>query len=116
MPKDMGTAILTHPRGWVALSVTSASTASPFARIRVARSSAWRLLSVRDMRREVRCSKALSSRPSRRAIAFETVAWASPSSAAAETNDPVSATLAKIAHASKSGDLIIAILESILFH
>ena len=54
----------------------------------------------------------LLTRASSRVIAFETVPCDSDSSAAARAKEPVSATLAKIAHASRSGSLFKCSLQS----
>ncbi len=54
MPKVIGAATRTNPRGTADCAVASASTASPSARIRLARSRVVRPASLSDMRREVR--------------------------------------------------------------
>ena len=54
MPNVIGAATRTSPRGAADCAVASASTASPSARMRLARSSAARPVSLSDMRREVR--------------------------------------------------------------
>ena len=64
-------------------------------------------LSVSDMRREVRWIRLVPMRRSSRVMALETVACDSDSSAAARANEPASATLAKIAQASRSGSFFI---------
>jgi hypothetical protein len=71
--------------------------------MRVARSRDANPLSVSEILREVRCSKVVPSRCSSRVTALETVALERLSSLAAAEKEPCSATLAKIAHASKSG-------------
>src|SRR5207248_8450242 len=57
--------------------------------------------------REVRWKRRSPSRCSSRVMAFETVGLERPSSPAARTKEPVSAVLAKIAHASRSGSFDI---------
>jgi hypothetical protein len=49
-------------------------------------------------------------------MAFDTVGLESCNSLAARANEPVSATLAKIAQASKSGNLIVQFRASISFY
>ena len=101
-PKDVGPANRTRPRGSDDCATASASTASPSAKIQLARSRPVRPLSVKARRREVRWNSVAPIRVSRRPTALEIVALESPSSADARANAPISATLAKIAHASKS--------------
>ena len=60
------------------------------------------------MLREVRWNSMVFILASRRVMALDTVAWDRASSAAALANEPVSATLAKIAHPSRSGSLFIS--------
>ena len=115
-PNDIGAASRTTPRGLLACALTSDSTASPSSRMRVARSTATRPLSVSDILREVRWNSAVCSRASRRAMAFETVACDSPSSPAALAKEPTSTTFAKTAQASKSGSFVMTIPERFPFH
>jgi len=72
-------------------------------KIRNARSSESRPLSVSESCRVVRWSSVVRIRSSSLVTALETVVLASPSSSAAALKEPFSATLAKIAQASKSG-------------
>jgi hypothetical protein len=72
-----------------------------------ARSRAARPLSVSDSLRVVRVSSVVRSRVSKRVTARETVALVRPRSRAASENEPHSATLEKIAQASKSGSCCI---------
>jgi hypothetical protein len=102
-PNDIGAAILIRPRGAADCASPSASTASASARIWAARTDRTRPVSVNDNRREVRWNRRSPRRPSRREMAFDTVALESWRSAAAPAKEPVSATLAKMAHASRSG-------------
>jgi hypothetical protein len=44
-------------------------------------------------------------------IALETVGWDSPRTSAAWAKDPVSATVAKMAHACRSGNVFMSFLE-----
>lgn len=62
------------------------------------------------MLREVRWNSMVFILVSRRVMVLETVAWDRDSSAAALANEPVSATLAKIAQPSRSGSLFMVIL------
>jgi hypothetical protein len=63
---------------------------------------------VSEKRRDVRWISLSPVRASRRFSAFETVALESPRSAAAPAKEPLSASLAKMAQASKSGSDITA--------
>src|SRR5215218_368575 len=99
----MGPARRTSPRGVADCAVTSASAASPSARMRAAFTAAARPTSLKASRREVRWNRLAPSRASSRLTALETVAFERLRSAAARANDPVSATLAKMAQASRSG-------------
>src|SRR5256885_1780795 len=81
------------------------------ARMRAARSSEAWPLAVSDMRREVRWNRLVLSRVSSRVMALEMVGWETPRSAAALAKEPVSATLAKMAQASRSGSLGMKFLE-----
>ena len=72
--------------------------------------------SVRASWREVRWNSRAPIRVSSRPTAFETVPFERPRSAAAGTNEPVSATLAKMAQASKSGRLMDVDPETMSFH
>src|SRR6516165_4851010 len=103
MPNDIGAAILIRPRGVADWASASASAASASARMPAARTERTRPVSVSDNRREVRWKRRSPRRPSRRETAFETVAFESSSSEAAAAKEPASATLAKIAQASRSG-------------
>ncbi len=111
MPNDMGAAMRMGPRRLLDCSLISASTASPSARMRAARSSEAWPLAVSDMRREVRWNRLVLSRVSSRVMALEMVGWETPRSAAALAKEPVSATLAKTAQASRSGSLGMKVLE-----
>src|SRR5919112_5245878 len=71
--------------------------------MRTALTAAVRPISLSASRREVRWNKLAPSRASRRLTALETVAFEVPRSAAARANEPISATLAKMAQASRSG-------------
>src|SRR3982750_5046040 len=71
--------------------------------MRAALTAAARASSLKASRREVRGNSPAPSRASSRLTALETVAFERLRSAAVRANDPVSATLAKIAQASKSG-------------
>ncbi len=103
MPKDIGAASRTRPRGATDCDMASASTASASARRSAAPVEAARPVSVRARRREVRFSREAPIRASSRPMAFETVALDRPRSAAVRANEPVSATLANTAQASRSG-------------
>jgi hypothetical protein len=92
-----------RPAWMAASSRISASIAAPSSRMRAARARAARPLSVNDSLRVVRVSSVVRRRASRRVTARETVALVRPSSRAASENEPHSATLEKIAQASKSG-------------
>ncbi len=107
-PNDIGAATRTSPRSVVERSATSASTASPSSRMRAARSSAAAPASVSDMRREVRWNRVVPMRASSRVMALDTVACDSPSASAARAKEPASATLAKMAQASRSGSWLMA--------
>src|SRR3954470_6755204 len=93
----------TSPRGVADWAVASASAASPSARMRPALTAAARPTSLKASRREVRWNRLAPSRASSLLTALETVAFERLRSAAARANDPVSATLAKMAQASRSG-------------
>nr|WP_232515004.1 hypothetical protein [Chromobacterium violaceum] len=110
-PKDIGAAMRTRPRRVLDCSAMSASTASPSARMRAARSSAASPAAVSASRREVRCSSVVFIRASSRVTALDTVAWDSASSAAARAKEPHSATLAKMAQASRSGSRFMCMPE-----
>src|SRR3954465_4962075 len=71
--------------------------------MRAALTAAARPTSLKASRREVRWNRLAPSRASSRLTALETVAFERLRSAAARANDPVSATLAKMAQASRSG-------------
>src|SRR4051794_8523507 len=71
--------------------------------MRAALTAAARPTSLKASRREVRWNRLAPSRASSRLTALETVAFERLRSAAARANDPVSATLANMAQASKSG-------------
>src|SRR3954452_4227957 len=71
--------------------------------MRAALAAAARPISLSASRRDVRWNRLAPSRVSRRLTALETVAFEVPKSAAARANEPVSATLANMAQASKSG-------------
>src|SRR3982750_4775029 len=71
--------------------------------MRAALTAAARASSLKASRREVRGNSPAPSRASSRLTALETVAFERLRSAAARANDPVSATLAKMAQASRSG-------------
>src|SRR4051812_18190167 len=73
-------------------------------------------MSVNDRCRDVRLSSEAPIRVSKRAMAFETVALDRPRSAAALEKEPVSATLAKTAQASRSGRRDITDPETMSFH
>ena len=103
MPKLMGTARRTRPRGVTDCASASFSAASPSASSRAARSDNFWPASVSASRREVRLNSRAPSRSSSRLTAFETVALDSESSVAAAANDRNYTTFAKIASASKSG-------------
>src|SRR5690348_9016315 len=111
----MGAASRTNPRGTVACASAASSTASPSARICAARPTSCRPASVRAIRRDVRLNNRVFSFLSTLLTAFETVALESFSSAAAAANERVSATLAKIAKPSRSGNLDISNPETISF-
>src|SRR3954470_17090469 len=103
MPNDSGALIRIRPRGVVDCANASSSAASPSLNIRLALAREARPLSVSDRRREVRFSKEKPSAVSSRLIAFEMVGFDNPSASAVRAKEPSSATLAKIAQASKSG-------------
>src|SRR3954467_11345193 len=103
MPKDIGAANRTRPLGATDCDMASASTVSPSARMRAALTAAARPMSVSERRREVRFSNEAPIRASSRPMALETVALDRPRSVAARTKEPVSATLANTAQASRSG-------------
>src|SRR5438477_4330446 len=107
IPKLMGTARRTNPRGATDWDSASFSAASPTTSRRVARSDSFCPASVSANRREVRLNRRAPSRPSSRVTAFDTVALDSASSAAAAAKDRNSTTFAKIAKPSKSGSLAI---------
>src|SRR5436190_4756903 len=111
IPKLMGTARRTNPRGATDWDSASFSAASPSASRRVARSDNFCPASVSASRREVRLNSRAPSRRSSRVTAFDTVALDSVSSAAAAANDRNSTTFAKIARPSKSGSFAIGALH-----
>src|SRR3954454_5516336 len=111
IPKVIGTASRTDPRGATDCARASFSAASPSASRRAARSDSFCPASVSASRREVRLNSLAPSRCSSRVTAFETVALESASSPAAEANDRSSATFAKIARPSKSGSLAIGLIH-----
>src|SRR5690348_2602383 len=75
-----------------------------------------RPVSVSARRRDVRFSNDAPIRSSKRAIAFDAVAFDRPSSAAARAKEPVSATFANTAQASRSGRCGMEIPETMNFY
>src|SRR5690242_5602994 len=121
MPKVMGTASRTSPRGVEDCNSASLSAASPSARRRAARSASFCPASVSASLREVRLNSRAPSRSSSRPTALETVALDSASSTAAAAKERNSTTFAKIAKASKSGSFAMgtrlrSLLETMNFN
>lgn len=115
-PNDIGAASRTKPQGSKAPAIAWTSAASPSDKIRAALSFVACPASVRASLREVRWNRRAPMRASKRLTAFETVAFYNPSSVAARLNEPVSNTLEKMAHASKSGRRIRHVPETVSFY
>src|SRR3954447_17554715 len=83
--------------------------------MRAAFTAAARPTSLKASRRDVRWNRLAPRRASSRLTALETVAFEAPSSAAARENEPDSATLAKMAQASRSGRRVMGIFQNDVF-
>jgi hypothetical protein len=110
-PKAAEQASRIGPRGITASVQDPASIAAPSSRMRAGALQGGAAAFGQDSLRVVRVSSVVRSRVSRRVTARETVALVRPSSRAASENEPHSATLEKIAQASKSGSCCIDVLE-----
>ena len=95
IPKVIGTASRTSPRGDIDCDSASFSAVSPSANSCVARAASFCPASVSASRREVRLNSRAPSRCSSRLTAFDTVALDSASSVEADANERNSTTFAQ---------------------